>query len=109
MGKRYFFTYALYEISTLPILFLILSGGASKKRGEAGIYLFIFTIRRAIILFLILFFICEKGDSLSNSFYQNIFVMQEEKFIISHYFFFFTRLGIVLTFLVKFPRFLLHI
>ena len=52
---NYFFFYVVFEIRVLPILLITFISGRSKFRLEAGLYLLIFTLFSALLLFISLF------------------------------------------------------
>ena len=104
--KEYFSFYLWFELGVIPILFIILMGRGSKSRLEAGLFLLIFTITSALILFFRLFYLSIRMETHSSPFRQRFNMGQGGKISIINVIIY---LRLLVAFLVKFPIFLLHI
>ena len=112
--ENFMWFFILFEISAIPIILIIFLGGRAKRKGEASLFLFIFTRFRAFFLlsFLSFFSLINRGDL---SLISSAFSFPRSSSL-SHSSFFFSRNGrrekiiflVVLTFFVKIPVFFTH-
>nr|YP_010554680.1 NADH dehydrogenase subunit 4 [Hydropsyche rhomboana]UYO79313.1 NADH dehydrogenase subunit 4 [Hydropsyche rhomboana] len=91
-----FYFYLFFEMSILPVLFMILGWGYQPERIQAGIYLIFYTLCVSLPLLLGIFFVYF-------SFYSFSFLMFKDMGSVVLYFL------MILAFLVKMPMFLVHL
>lgn len=100
--------FVLFELSAFPIIYLIFIGGRRKNKGEASLFLFVFTGLRAFLLFTFISLLvgCAGGDlswNLSRVSPPSSGEEGGDSFIRAVYIFL-----VISAFLVKMPVFFLH-
>nr|ALO77571.1 NADH deshydrogenase subunit 4 [Lamiinae sp. GENSP02] len=91
-----FIFYLFFEISLIPILFLIIGWGYQPERIEAGVYLFFYTLLMSLPMLIMIFFVYKSFYSLNFFFVNNL-----DNFLM--------YLCINLVFFVKIPMFFIHL
>nr|YP_002265492.1 NADH dehydrogenase subunit 4 [Contacyphon sp. BT0012]ACF35077.1 NADH dehydrogenase subunit 4 [Contacyphon sp. BT0012] len=89
--------YLFFEMSLIPILFMIMGWGYQPERLQAGVYLLFYTLLASLPMMITIFFYYNLNGSL-NFF---MFIMSVESF--------FFYLFMVFAFLVKMPMFMVHL
>jgi len=103
--------FVFFELSLIPIILILFIGGKSKKKLEAGFFIFVFTSLSAFMLLALLIIIClhhPLSISLSTSFVSTFYRTFHLRFIcIPPNHLIYNLITLVL--LVKSPLFLVHI
>ena len=94
---NYFYFYIFFEISLIPIIYIVLGWGYQPERLKAGLYLFFYTLIISLPLLVLLIY-------LFNNFYSLI-ILNYYIIIDNNIFYLF----ILLRFLVKLPIYLFHL
>lgn len=99
LRNRFLLFYIIFEVSLLPIFFLILGYGYQPERVQAGIYIFFYTLLGSLPLFIFILFIFYKRGR------RYIFIF----FNIKNYLNFINSIFILRAFLIKFPIYIVHL